>query len=404
MIAGVSAFTAILTIASMLALVPFFELWGVAAGAVIGVVVGALVYIRYFHRAHAIPYRTYLRAVGLPAVVSLVAAAPVALSWLFIAAPDDRPVAALLSLSRTSSSTSASTCRLPSGSTCCPSVCDPAASFASWHAAARRRSPDTRGQHPRRNYAGAMTIHSNETFLLSRYRQVGGTGLDYGCGDGRLVAFLAAEGADFWGAETYYGSEEHREEVESRSPEARERIKVFGDDFRIPFDDETFDFVCSNQVIEHVHDLDTTVRELARVTKPNGMHVHLFPVAETVFEAHLTVPFYNRVPSAMRRPLAHAAHRVRLAKYSREEPDFDLWFGKMNTFWEESVRLRPARTIRAAMQREFEVRHIEVEKLSFHRRRSIPALPGLVPLEHLRVGMSVELRPRARPPKPAVAA
>ncbi|MBA3428382.1 MAG: polysaccharide biosynthesis C-terminal domain-containing protein, partial [Actinobacteria bacterium] len=98
MIAGVSAFQAVLTIVLMLALAPLLDIWGVAAGAVIGVVTGALVYIAYFHRAHGIPIRDYVRSVGAPAAVALLAAVPVALSWLVISPPDDRPVAALLSL------------------------------------------------------------------------------------------------------------------------------------------------------------------------------------------------------------------------------------------------------------------------------------------------------------------
>ncbi len=98
MIAGVSAFQAVLTVVLMLALAPLLDIWGVAAGAVIGVVTGALVYIAYFHRAHGIPIRDYVRSVGAPAAVALLAAVPVALSWLVISPPDDRPVAALLSL------------------------------------------------------------------------------------------------------------------------------------------------------------------------------------------------------------------------------------------------------------------------------------------------------------------
>jgi len=91
-------FQAVLTIALMVGLAPVFDIWGVAAGAVTGVVTGALVYIGYFHRAHGIPLGDYARSVGLPAAVALMAAMPVALSWLVITPPDDRLTAALLSL------------------------------------------------------------------------------------------------------------------------------------------------------------------------------------------------------------------------------------------------------------------------------------------------------------------
>ena len=238
-----------------------------------------------------------------------------------------------------------------------------------------------------------MELVSNERFLLERYRRTGGTGLDYGCGDGRLVAFVAAEGHDFWGAETYYDSEDFRATSENRTaPGARDRIRLLDDEFRIPFDDETFDFVCSNQVIEHVHDLAMTVRELARVTKRGGVGVHVFPVRETVIEPHLGIPFYHRVPASLRRPLAHLWHRAGRANFCREEPDFDLWFSRLGPFFDSSVRLRRARTILDEFKREFEVRSIEIEKLAHHRRRHIPALPGLVLVEHHRVGMAVEVR------------
>jgi len=240
---------------------------------------------------------------------------------------------------------------------------------------------------------GAVALTANEKFMLERYKRTGGSGLDHGCGDGRLVGLLASDGYDFWGAESYYGSEDFRETSGARTAAgARDRIRLLGDDFRIPFDDDTFDFVCSNQVIEHVEDLRLTVRELARVTKRGGVGIHLFPVRETVVEPHLGVPLYHCMPSSLRRPLARRWHKAGRANFCREEPDFDLWYRQLGPFFESSVRLRPARTVLREMKREFEVRPVEIEKLAFHRGHAVPALPGLVPLEHRRVGMAVEAR------------
>ena len=42
---------------------------------------------------------------------------------------------------------------------------------------------------------------------------------------------------------------------------------------RLPYDDGTFDVVCSNQVIEHLSDTDTFVAELHRVLRPGGFAV-----------------------------------------------------------------------------------------------------------------------------------
>jgi O-antigen/teichoic acid export membrane protein len=98
MIAAVSAFTALLTVGSMALLVQAFDVWGVVAGGVLGIVVGALVYLVHFHQAHGLPPRDYLRSVGLPAGVTLLAAAPLALSWLVLDAPDGRLPALLLTV------------------------------------------------------------------------------------------------------------------------------------------------------------------------------------------------------------------------------------------------------------------------------------------------------------------
>ena len=42
----------------------------------------------------------------------------------------------------------------------------------------------------------------------------------------------------------------------------------------MPFEDDTFDVVLSNAVLEHVTDLTTLFREVYRVTKPNGISRH----------------------------------------------------------------------------------------------------------------------------------
>jgi ubiquinone/menaquinone biosynthesis C-methylase UbiE len=48
--------------------------------------------------------------------------------------------------------------------------------------------------------------------------------------------------------------------------------------YAIPWPDATFDLIVSEQLFEHVDDLDRAVAELARVTKPGGWGLHLIPV------------------------------------------------------------------------------------------------------------------------------
>jgi SAM-dependent methyltransferase len=175
---------------------------------------------------------------------------------------------------------------------------------------------------------------------------------------------------------------------------ARGRIRRLGPGFSLPFEDGSFDFVCSNQVIEHVEDLETTLDELARVTRRGGVGIHGFPVRETLVEPHLGVPLYHRVPEAARRPLARAWHGAGRANFAAEQPDFARWWADMAPFYDDCVFLRPAREVERAFARRFAVTSIEREKLSYHRGRGLPAVPGLHRLEHRRVGMAIEVRKR----------
>jgi len=96
----------------------------------------------------------------------------------------------------------------------------------------------------------------------------GGVFVDLGCDDGALTLRLAA------GARA---TEVHGVEiVEERARIAEARgIQVTSTDLneRLPYSDETFDIVYSNQVIEHLRDTDRFIREIARVLKAGGYAV-----------------------------------------------------------------------------------------------------------------------------------
>ena len=48
-------------------------------------------------------------------------------------------------------------------------------------------------------------------------------------------------------------------------------------DYRLPFEDRYFDLVATYETIEHISDVGTFVRELARVLKPGGIMVLTCP-------------------------------------------------------------------------------------------------------------------------------
>lgn len=65
------------------------------------------------------------------------------------------------------------------------------------------------------------------------------------------------------------------------------------DALRLPFDDGSFDTVCSFETIEHVEDPDGLVREVARVLRPDGTFVVSTPRADVT--THAPVNPYHHV-------------------------------------------------------------------------------------------------------------
>lgn len=149
----------------------------------------------------------------------------------------------------------------------------------------------------------APGLHVNYAYLLA-WAQAAGPGariLDFGCGDGLTVREGRRRGLDLQGADAFYGGSRAREQVRDLLGTAIHEIV----DGRLPFAAGSFDLIVSNQVFEHVEALGPALDELARVLKPDGLLLALFPTAEVVREAHCGVPFLHwrkdgRVEHALR--------------------------------------------------------------------------------------------------------
>jgi SAM-dependent methyltransferase len=91
---------------------------------------------------------------------------------------------------------------------------------------------------------------------------------DLGCDDGAWTMELARAAT----AQEVHGVEI----VDSRAALARERgvlVAVADLGNRLPYDDEYFDLVHSNQVIEHVGDLEIFLAEVHRILRPGGVSI-----------------------------------------------------------------------------------------------------------------------------------
>jgi SAM-dependent methyltransferase len=89
--------------------------------------------------------------------------------------------------------------------------------------------------------------------------------LDVGCGDGHFASVTFTEpidvGLDPW--------ERDLLECASYRPSVYRNL-VLATSTEMPFADESFQTVLSNSVLEHIPDVEMTVREIARVLKPGG--------------------------------------------------------------------------------------------------------------------------------------
>jgi SAM-dependent methyltransferase len=142
-------------------------------------------------------------------------------------------------------------------------------------------------------------LKANNLYLLEwmrRQNRPGFRAMDYGCGDGGLVFTARSEGIDAYGSETYYDGArpEDLKLVQQFDPQTQYVREIKNN--HLPFDDQWFDLIVANQVFEHIHDLEGTASEIARVLRPGGVVVSIFPIRGVIREPHLAIPFIHHFP------------------------------------------------------------------------------------------------------------
>lgn len=128
--------------------------------------------------------------------------------------------------------------------------------------------------------------------------------LDYGCGDGQSITYLK-----LLGYENVYGVDLKPQDMSD------EIMKLLGcetqrffqyDGGVLPFRDGMFDLVYSEQVLEHVQDIDGYYREASRVLKPGSSTFFSFPHRFIPYDPHGRTWFTHMLP----RPLALLCYRI----------------------------------------------------------------------------------------------
>ncbi len=128
--------------------------------------------------------------------------------------------------------------------------------------------------------------------------------LDWGCGRGGYVGSLLSKGIDAYGVDIdKVVLEQSKSLFTDKKWNHEERIVLISTDNKSPFDNEYFDFIFSDQVIEHVSNVTSLFNELNRISKSGALNLHRFPAKYRVVEPHLFMPFVHWIPKGVFRYL-----------------------------------------------------------------------------------------------------
>jgi len=119
--------------------------------------------------------------------------------------------------------------------------------------------------------------------------------LDWGCGRGKAVLKLLKMGYSAYGVEI--------DNKVLRKANSVFKANGFDPNKRLLLLDEIksnsenfFDIIFSEQVFEHVKDLDSVIKEHYRLQKNGGVSFHIFPSSKMWKESHLRMPLVHWLP------------------------------------------------------------------------------------------------------------
>ncbi len=121
--------------------------------------------------------------------------------------------------------------------------------------------------------------------------------LDYGCGKGEFVIWFKDKGYNnTYGVDINHIRIRNGEILLSEKGYSKKSLELLDKNGKTSFPENYFDFVFSNQVFEHIEDINKVINEIFRITKENGEGFHLFPTKRGLLEGHLFMPFVHWLP------------------------------------------------------------------------------------------------------------
>jgi ubiquinone/menaquinone biosynthesis C-methylase UbiE len=209
-------------------------------------------------------------------------------------------------------------------------------------------------------------------YLENTFKRKDVNSLDYGCGTGKLVFYANNNGYNFKGVDNYYESI-NIDEFERIT--VKENIFILNKNGEIPFPDNTFEYVCSEQVFEHVKNLDQVLFELNRILKEKGEMLHVFPFIDYVIkEGHYGIPFFHwfQTNTILRKIWTYAMYKSGFGFHRKKEKPFKQWYKEASDFIDNYCFYRTKKEFYDVCLKYFIVERKEKDKLLFHLKRKKP--------------------------------
>jgi SAM-dependent methyltransferase len=172
--------------------------------------------------------------------------------------------------------------------------------------------------------------------------------LDVGCGNGRLIAYFHINLPRIFPQIKFdiYGFDIAESGVQTANyfqrtldflngscsgPHWPDRIVIGTDSDPWTYPDGNFDFVVSNQVVEHVFNPDAFWNNINRTLKNGGVSIHLFPLRHYFYEGHLFLPLVHHIHHAdLRYAYIKFLSRIGLGKFMIHHKRFGMSLDKFS--------------------------------------------------------------------------